>query len=776
MGKVADRYLKINPWKIIEEPWNEERNEVSESIFSLANEYMGVRGYFDEDTSAKSMRGTYYNGIYEVEKTEGTSYKGIVQQTHFMINSPDWLKTSISVDDEILQLGFDSNSSNISEYYRELDMKIGTLTRTFVWTTKSNKKMRVTFVRLLNMNRVHFAYQTIKIEALNFSGEAVVTSGVGCKPIHYSREKCYWKNIEQTTDENICSLIFQTLTTNQKLYVGASWKSNDIKSQSNFCNDDFYGKKFILSLEKNKEAVVYKTICAVIDRDEGHSTKELFEGGKNELINENQKDYANVLCEQGIYWNSVWEKSDIEIEGDELDQQGIRFCIFQMNQTYHGISPLDNIGAKGLTGEAYNGNAFWDTETYCLPFYMYSNVAAAKNLLEFRYNTLVQAKKRAEMLDCKGACYPVATLNGDEACNLWQHASCQFQPSTGVAYGIEHYVSLTKDKQFLYTHGIEMLIEISRFLMSRGSWNQDKTGFGFYAVMGPDEFHMMVNNNTYTNFMARKTFNYTLSVIKEMKENASDFYEEIKCKTNLAEEEITSIKLCSEKMIILFNQNTKIFEQHEGYASLPHQNINEIPISDFPLYGHWSYDRIYRSDMIKQPDVLMFLFLYRNEFSLETITANYNYYEPRTIHESSLSPSVHSVLACDIGKKKEAINFFGFATRLDLDNYNRNSAEGLHTTSIAAAWINIVFGFGGLHSEPGMNGIVSIAPVLPEKWEKYSFRFLCRDVFVIVDIDKLGVTVKSKSDNEKSADIIIYGKKYVIGNNEFHIELKENSI
>lgn len=179
--------------------------------------------------------------------------------------------------------------------------------------------------------------------------------------------------------------------------------------------------------------------------------------------------------------------------------------------------PSDNIGAKGLTGEAYSGHAFWDSETYCLPFYLFNEPEAARNLLLFRYHTLKQAKARAKDLDCEGACYPIATLNGEEGCNLWQHASTQFQPSTGVAYGIFHYVNVTKDIDFIFDYGMEMLLEITKFLLTRGQWNSRHTHFGFYGVMGPDEFQLMVNHNTYTNYMAKATFDYTLSLLNEFR-------------------------------------------------------------------------------------------------------------------------------------------------------------------------------------------------------------------------------------------------------------------
>jgi maltose phosphorylase len=429
-----------------------------------------------------------------------------------------------------------------------------------------------------------------------------------------------------------------------------------------------------------------------------------------------------VLEQNRSYWKNFWAKSDIVIDGDPETQQGIRFCIFQMQQTYRGAIAGANIGAKGLTGEAYNGNTFWDTETYCLPFYLFSNPGAAKSLIDFRYRTLPQALTRAKDLDCEGACYPVATIDGTESCTLWQHASLQFQPTTAVAYAIGHYVNVTGDSAFLKAEGAEMLIEICRFLASRGQWSA-KGRFGYYAVMGPDEFQMMVNNNAYTNYMAKRTFEFALQTLEGID------LEKLRCSLI----ELKTWQNMAENMCIPYDEKTGLYEQHEGFFDLPHIDIDAIPVEAFPLYQHWSYDRIYRNDMIKQPDVLMFMFLYNQSFSVEEKRTNYDYYEPRCIHESSLSPSVHSIFASELGRHQEAFDFFRFATRIDLDNYNRNTGEGIHITSIAAAWMNIVYGFGGMRSD---GELLSFHPCIPAHWKAYSFRVFYRGSWIRVAVSQ----------------------------------------
>lgn len=409
--------------------------------------------------------------------------------------------------------------------------------------------------------------------------------------------------------------------------------------------------------------------------------------------------------------------------------------MFQLHQTLHTAKYGAVFGAKGLTGEAYNGNTFWDSEVCCLPFYLFNNPQAAKSFLKFRYDTLPEAMERANVLDCQGAFYPIATISGRECCDLWQHASLQPQASTGVAYGLWCYVHQTGDKEFLYQYGARMLVEISRMLATRGDWDPVTGKYGYYCIMGPDEFQMMVHHNAYTNFMGQKVLRFTMETLEQMAVDAPELYGELK----VSAEELADWQVKADQMYIPYDETTKLFEQHMGYYHLPHVDIASVPVEEFPLYSHWSYERIYRNDMIKQPDVLMFFLLYGSEFTKEQLAANYDFYEPRCIHESSLSPSIHSILACRLGRMEKAESLFGFATRMDLDNYNRNTNEGLHTTSIAGAWMNIVYGFGGLNSDAD---ILTLAPSIPKGWEKYTFSLCAGESVLKVSVSQKEVTLE----------------------------------
>lgn len=757
MAKSADIYYKVHPWKITEEGFNKDYALVSESIFSLGNEYMGTRGSFEEGYSGNSLTGNYFNGIYESIQLEKSSYKGIVDKTDFIVNSADWLYTRIEADGELLDL----NTVKFKDFYRKLDLKSGILTRSYIWVLANGKEIKLEFTRFLSMKEAETAVQRITITPLNFSGEIMLHSGIDFTQIHHMTGRNMWKVVSGSADESTISMLGNTIGTDQSLLVSCKFLCDYIKKEDEQ-EEKQYIRRFTLLVEEGKTLEFTKIIRNISRKGKSDSDKKAFEKKCEENAAVlNALTYSKLKSETIAWWDRAWQESDIEIKGDELNQQGIRYCIFQMHQTYHGADKGTIIGAKGLTGEAYSGNTFWDTEAYCLPFYIFNNPQAAKHLLEFRYLTLSEAMDRAKDLDCEGAFYPIATITGRECCTLWQHASLQLQASTAVAYGYWHYENITGDNQFIFEKGLPILIEVSRMLASRGDWSGDGIRYGFYGVMGPDEFQMMVNHNCYTNYMGKKTLEYTLDVLKRCSEMAPEIYDAAIRDRGLTEKETEKFRMIAENMYIPYQEETGIFEQHEGYFNLPHIDIDQISMEEFPLYHHWTYDRIYRNNMLKQPDVLMMMLLYNKDFTKEQLESNYDYYEPKCIHESSLSPSVHSILASQLKKEEEAYKFFGFATRMDLDNYNRNTGEGLHTTSIAAAWMNIVYGFGGMRSD---GKELSFAPSLPKQWEGYSFRVHWKGDILFVAIDKDHMRISSKKGS--GIKILIYENEYTIGQEE----------
>ncbi|MGE5594100.1 MAG: glycoside hydrolase family 65 protein [Betaproteobacteria bacterium] len=759
MAKIADRYYRVDPWRIIEEGFDPARGRVSESVFSLANEYMGVRGYFEEGYGGDRLVGSYINGVYEEQVTPKPQYKGISDRFCFMVNTLDWLHTRITLEGEKLDLA----ECRIEGFRRALDLRNGVLERSFTWRTRAGRVLQVTFIRFLSMVAPKMGFWRIALKPVNFSGNIEIRVGLDFSVKHESAGTNFWSCPRKGIEDGIAGIVGRTQKSGHTVFAGFRLSGAEkLGVVPAVTGEKYIGVDLSLPLEQGVCSRLDRIVFVHAEKRPEKTIDEVWETGMKGAREHLATSYEAALAQNSAYWDEVWRASDIVIDGDPENQQGIRYCIFQLHQTYHGADPSLNIGAKGLTGEAYNGHTFWDTETYCLPFYLFNNPKAARNLLEYRYRTLPQAMERARALDCQGACYPVATLDGTESCGLWQHASLQLQPTTGVAYGIWHYVHVTGDRDFLYTKGAEVLVQICRFLASRGQWGQKSGKFGYYCVMGPDEFQMMVNNNCYTNYMAQQTFRYALEVLDEMRAEEPERHAELVREALLTEVELSAWRTMADEMKIPYDADTGIYEQHDGYFDLPHIEVDSIPVTDFPLYEHWSYDRIFRNDMIKQPDVLMFMFLYNQRFTTEAKRVNYEYYEPRCVHESSLSPSVHSILAAELGKHDEAFEFFRFATRMDLDNYNRNTGEGLHVTSIAAAWMNVVYGFGCMRSD---GDILTFNPSLPKAWASYSFPVSYRGSVIALTVDGRAVTVRVVAGSAGPSAglpvrVAIYGTEY----------------
>lgn len=762
INKKGSRYVKIDPWCIIEENFDKSNMRVLESLFTVSNGYIGTRGYFDELYTGDTHIGTYVAGVFE-EIYEKPSYKGVPNRTQFVVNNANWLYTRIIADGDELDL----NQSNFSEYKRVLDLKKGILTREFIWHTQKGSSFKLKFERFISMTQNNVCCQKIEITSLNKSGKVKIISGVDFSHKHRIYDTNYWECLFKTNENDYISIGCKTIRTNKISFANFKIETSKACEQGIVEDEKIIAKEMVFDIEENESIEIEKVV--VINS---------FERLNESLQSENRKlcqsifgqySYSKLKQEHEKFWERMWEEVDIEIGQDSKNQQGIRFCIFQMLQAYSGIQQVvAGIGAKGLSGEVYNGNSFWDSEVYCLPFYLFTNIDAAKKLLEFRYYTLPQAKQRSKELDLKGAFYPIATIDGTESCTLWQHANLQLQVSTAVAYGLYHYYIVTKDEKFLFEKGTEILIEVCRMLESRCQLGQRDGKYGFFGVMGPDEFHMMVNNDFYTNYMAKKTFEFTIEVLKLLKAKDEKLYNEITKKTELENSEVERWANIAKNMNIIQDPQSKVFEQHEGYFNLPHIELSTIPEDQIPIYKNWAYDRIFRYDMIKQPAVLLCMLLFSCDFSFEEKKANYDYYDLRCIHESSLSPSIHSILACELGYYDKAYEYFKYATRLDLDNYNRNTEEGLHITSLAAAWLNIVYGFGGMRTDAAP---IKLAPIIPDNWSYYSFRIKYNRAVLKIIVDPQYVTIKKLKGPD--VELMVYDKTYTITEDEIKIPLQK---
>lgn len=752
MAKVPQRYLDVDPWIVRETGFHPERELVSESIFSLGNEFMGVRGYFEEGYSGATILGSFFNGIFEDKPiVQPVAFKGMSKRSHFLLNSVDWLYTRIRVGREKLDLA----TSKFTDFERSLDLRTGVLVRSFVWQVDARRHLRVRFERFTSMDNAHLGAQRIVLEALDFAGPVEVRMGLDFSPTQYIHDKVHmWPTIAKRAAGKSLGILGQTRITRHRVLAALQLRTPADAVVHPIDLPLLTGRRMTLRLKRGQPATFDRLVSTITEKDPKVPDSRLWKRLFDETRKAGKLSYETALAKHSAYWEHQWSRLDVTIDGDPENQQGVRFGIFNLHQTYHGVDPELNVSAKGLTGEFYEGHTWWDTETYCLPFYLFNNPAAARNLLGYRFRRLPQACERARQKDCEGARYPMDSIDGTESCRAWQHGDLEIHVSAAVAFGVWHYVNVTQDKDFLHTEGIEMLLQISRYYASRGQWSPLTGEFGFWCVMGADEFHMMVHNNTYTNVMAKKGFEYTLRVLAEMKRQAPERLAKVIKRVGLRDEEPGNWRRMAAKMRVSRDAKTGVYEQHDGFFDMPHIDVDSIPPTDFPLYHNWAYFRIFRWDMIKQPDVLLLHFLYSGDYGLEDKRVNFEYYEPRCSHESSLSPGIHSILAAELGKHDMAYQYWGHAARLDLDDYNRNTYEGLHTTSMAAAWMNVVYGFGGMRTD---GPLLAFAPTIPKPWKAFSFRVLHGGATLEVQVNKREAHFRVTEG--KAFSITVYGAK-----------------
>jgi maltose phosphorylase len=494
----------------------------------------------------------------------------------------------------------------------------------------------------------------------------------------------------------------------------------------------------------------------VVDRN--HKKEELVTAAATILDKAVHLGFDTLLEMQKQSWAHIWRMSDITIEGDVKAQQGIRFNIFQLNQTYLGTDASLNIGPKGFTGEKYGGSTYWDTEAYCIPFYMATkDQSVARTLLEYRYNHLGKAIENAEKLGFKNgaALYPMVTMNGEECHNEWEITFEEIHRNGAIAFAIFNYYRFTDDDSYIPEKGLEVLIGIARFWQQRTTFSSDKDKFMILGVTGPNEYENNINNNWYTNYIAKWCIEYALENIDLVKTNHVSDYNRIKEKTNFSDEELKDWKKVAQNMYFPFSEKHNIFLQQDGFLDKELISVANLENSQRPINQKWSWDRILRSPYIKQADTLQGFYMFEEHFSIEELERHFDFYEPFTVHESSLSPCVHSIQAAKLNRTEQAYEFYLRAARLDLDDYNHEVEDGLHITSMAGTWMSIVEGFGGMRV---LNNTLSFSPKIPKGWNSYSFKVNFRKQVLTIHVTQKETHFETDGENEM---IILVNKELI---------------
>lgn len=755
------QYLTIDEWSIIEESFDPQTQEISESIFSLGNGFMGGRANFEEQYSGSSLQGSYMAGVYYPDKTRVGWWKnGYPEYFAKVLNSTNWIGINIEIEGTPLDLA----KCTVSEFRRVLNMKEGTLSRSFTATLEDGKEVKVESLRFVSMSRQEIGAIRYSIIPVNFAGKITITpyldGDVKNKDSNYDEK--FWNEVEKQAGTDGAYL---TLKTKKLDFHVTSAMAFDILVNGEQINPDaeaiehekYVACKNEVHVQAGEQVVIYKYVANVTSRN--HGLGQLVEAAQTALQAAKEAGFVTLLTEQIEAWREKWKESDIIIEGDVSAQQAIRFNIFQLNQTYNGEDDRLNIGPKGFTGEKYGGSTYWDTEAYCVPFYLSTaDSSIARNLLIYRYKHLEKAKENARKLGFeKGALYPMVTMNGEECHNEWEITFEEIHRNGAIAYAIYNYVNYTGDKAYLGQYGLEVLVEISRFWEERVHYAPRKDKYVMLGVTGPNEYENNVNNNWYTNRMASWTMEYTLEALSYLQENEPSRYAELVDKLGLQESETTKWKEIIDKMFYPVDEELGIFLQQDGFLDKEIIQVKDLDRKHLPLNQNWSWDRILRSCFIKQADVLQGLYFLGDRYDLETKKRNFDFYEPITVHESSLSPCIHSILASELGYRDKAYEMYLRTSRLDLDNYNNDTEDGLHSTSMAGTWMSIVHGFGGLRVHDGR---LILSPSNPGHWTAYSFKIMFRGSRLKVSVTDAQVTVTNETDIP--ASITIYDQEYTV--------------
>lgn len=725
------------PWVLAETRPDPRRAQYWETVFALTNGYMGLRGTFEEEDPAlagASYPGFFINGIYDYEPYEHVvSFPGFPEHRHAMLNLCDWRIMNLFVGGERFSI-FDGH---ISDYRRELDMKRGVVTRSLHWQSPGGRRVELRTTRVVSMARRHCAGIRYEVTPVGWSGEvrleSVVTTDVPSQVLpgrHAEAAGC-------DTDGTVHRILLRTKSA--PFAVGMAFAH---RMDAGPCDVDarvqHRGERleheFVVRAQAGAPIVLDKLACF-------HTTLESPDGdvlgmAEREMEDLRQEGFEALRAGQAAFWADYWDLGDVRIDGNVADQQALRFSLFHLRQG-HPEDDLRSIGANGVTGDKYCGHVFWDTELYISPHFLYTDPATVRPLLMYRYGLLSRARERAEQMAGKGALFSWNSISGEECGVVYEAATAEYHLLSDIALAIDRYVRATGDEDFLFDCGAEILFDTARFLADRGAFVPLRDGrFCINAVCGPDEYGCGVNNNCYTNMLAQWHFRYACSVFDRMAAERPGAFNKLCGRLKLGRTDRETWQRCADDMYIPFNEELGIHAQDDSFLYLDPVDMELVP-RNTDLRDVTHPLNLWRMQVAKQADVVLLMFVLGDRFSPEVKRANYEFYEPRTCHGSSLSPCVHSIVAAEVGKLEDAYDYWRLSANMDLNDFKNNTGGGVHSACLGGTWMAVVNGFAGMRDYE--DGLV-MNPRLPAAWEGYAFNLRYRGSLVRVDVNRDGVT------------------------------------
>jgi alpha,alpha-trehalose phosphorylase len=715
--RPPSRDYPADEWNVIEKAFHPEFLAQAETMSALGNGYLGMRGC-PEEGGPNAENGTFINGFYETRPiVYGEDAYGFAKTGQTICNVTDSKIIKLFVDDEPFWLP----NAHLLKYDRRLNMKSGTLDREILWETLAGKQVSITSRRLLSFANRHVAAISYCVTLLNAQAFVVISSemaanetsagdsgddprlarGFPGRVLHprasYSKDRrivlCH------ATQKSRFTL---TCATDNAL------ESSCLHSYKVAHTTDFGQVAFTIDAQPGRPIELTKYM--VYHTSQTASAEDLCGRAEWTLDRVVTQGFQQLLASQEQYMDEFWCRSDVLIKDIREDrvkrstveiQQAIRFNLFHILQASARAEDT-GVPAKGLTGQAYEGHYFWDTEIYLLPFLIYTSPRIARNLLAFRYKMLPQARARAKELGHRGAMFPWRTINGEEASAYYAAGTAQYHINADIMYALRKYVQATGDEVFLREFGAEMLVETARLWLDLGFYSDAKGGkFCINGVTGPNEYNAVVNNNAYTNLMARENLRYATDVVESLRATEPDAYNALVQKTALEPSEAKAWTCAAENMYVPYDEKLKIIPQDDNFLDKQPWDFRTTPAEHYPLLLFYHPLNIYRKQVIKQADVILAMFLLGDVFSPETKKRNFDFYDPLTTGDSSLSSCVEAIIAAQIGDIDKAIRYGMAALLMDLADVGGNVKDGCHIASMGGTWMMLTYGFGGMRDDDG---------------------------------------------------------------------------
>ena len=740
-----DRF-PVDPWRFTERSYRQEDAAVTETLFSVGNGYLGMRGNHVEGRHAHE-HGTFVNGLHETFPIRHAERAyGFAEVGQTIVNAPDAKVMRVYVDDEPLQL----DTADLHEYERSLDLREGVLRRCVVWATPSGKRVRIEDERMVSFTERHLAVLRLTVTVLDAAapvtiscqllnrqdGEDVYGGGTRTAGFDPRKAEAFEQRVLQPVDYwqdgRRSALSYRVTDSGMTVAVAADHyiETDNPHTMRTLVEPDIAKNVFRVQAEAGVPVTITKLVS--YHTSTGVPAPELIDRCRRTLDRAGTLGPDALFAQQREWMDAFWDRSDVVIGGQPELQQATRWCLFQLAQA---AARADSLGvpAKGVTGSGYSGHYFWDTEIYVLPFLAYTSPLWARNALRMRSMMLPAARRRAGQLNEAGALFPWRTINGEEASAYYAAGTAQYHINADVSFALAKYVRATGDEEFLHREGVDIAVETARLWRTLGFWrvSDGVESFHIHGVTGPDEYTTVVNDNLFTNVMARFNLRFAAHTVRDMAALDGEVYRSMVARLGLEEDEPDAWDRAADALHIPYSAALGIHPQDEVFLEREVWDLESTPPEQRPLLLHFHPLVIYRYQVLMQADVVLALFLQGNHFSHDEKLADFEYYDPLTTGDSTLSAVVQAILAAEVGYQDLALEYFQQSIFVDLADLHHNAADGVHVASAGGVWTALVSGFGGMRDHYGE---LTFDPRLPAGWSDLSFRLQWHGTPVVVTV------------------------------------------